>query len=52
MTQQDESADQALLTHTERQTKALEDIRGALLFLLALAILGAVLGLAAVVQGV
>jgi hypothetical protein len=39
-------------TQAERQIKVLEDIRGALLFLLALAILGAVLGLAAVVQGV
>lgn len=35
----------------ERQTKALEDIRGAVLFLLALAILGSVLGLVVLVRG-
>jgi hypothetical protein len=47
MTQQGETEQ----SHVERQTKALEDIRGVLLFLLALAIVGAVLGLAAFVNG-
>jgi hypothetical protein len=47
MTQQGETE----WSHAERQTKALEDIRGVLLFLLALAILGAVTGLAVMVNG-
>ena len=51
MTSQGESVD-LLLSQAERQTKALEDIRGALLFLLALAILGAILGLVAIVNHV
>jgi hypothetical protein len=52
MTQQGESADQALLAHAERQTKAIEDIRGAVMFLLALAILFAVARLIVVVNHV
>ena len=40
-----------LIEHAERQTKALESINGALMFLLALAILGALIGLAVLFQG-
>lgn len=39
MTQQGEPVEQALLDHAERQTKALESMNGAMMFLLALAIL-------------
>lgn len=48
MTQQAETAEQALLHHAERQTKALESINGALMFLLALAILGVLIAAASI----
>lgn len=48
MTQPTETTEEALLRHAERQTKALESINGSVLFLLVLAILGAILGLVAI----
>lgn len=41
-----EDVDRALLDQAERQTDALENIRSAVLLMLALAILGAVIGAA------
>lgn len=41
-----ENVEQALLDQAKRQTDVIEDIRSAVLFLLALAILGVVIGLA------
>lgn len=43
-----ETVDVQLLRHAERQTKALESINGALMFFLALAILGLLIGAAQV----
>lgn len=41
----------SLLGETRRQTEVLEDIRGALLFMLALAIVGSLIWLAALIHG-
>lgn len=46
MTEPGESLEKALLQHAERQTSALETIRGLMLFFLALAILGILIWLA------
>lgn len=42
--------EQQLVRHAERQTHALENIQSAVMLLLALAILGALIGLAFIVQ--
>jgi len=47
----DARLEDSLLAHAERQTKALENIQSALMFLLALAILGAILGIVVLVRG-
>jgi hypothetical protein len=47
MTRPGETTEHALLQHAERQTKALENISSAVMLLLALAILGVLVGAAA-----